>query len=178
MRIFIATIAGILLASLALADENYDLILKAERQHIELSDDDKDVLKNGDLGAGRYVLGGIVGTYPGLGVGHAVQGRWGTKGWIFTAGETTSLLVALGGLISMDSLYDSDGLAIYGLGVLAYSGFHIWEIIDVWHGGYKQRKEYDYLKKKINGADAKKLSWFVVPHIDKDNSRVSVGVFF
>lgn len=175
----ILSLTVILLSSTVYADENYDLILKAERQHINLTDKDKDVLKNGELGTERYVLGGIIGTYPGFGIGHAIQGRWGTKGWIFTAGETASLFVIVAGASSMD-FYDenSKGLATVSLGALAFAGFHIWEIIDVWYGGNEQRKEYDYLKNKINENAPDKLSWFTAPFIQKNSCGLSVGLTF
>lgn len=38
----------------------------------------------------NYYAGGVLGTLPGFGIGHAVQGRWMEKGWIFTAGEIVS----------------------------------------------------------------------------------------
>ena len=40
----------------------------------------------------NYYLGGVLGVLPGFGIGHAVQGRWKDKGWIFTAGELTTAI--------------------------------------------------------------------------------------
>ena len=46
----------------------------------------------GRIAVGRYVAGGVVGTTLGLGIGHAMQGRyWRDYGWAFTAGEIITL---------------------------------------------------------------------------------------
>lgn len=45
------------------------------------------------IGTARYVIGGILGTTLGLGIGHAVQGRWRNDyGWAFTLGPIATLL--------------------------------------------------------------------------------------
>ena len=47
------------------------------------------------IAVGRYVAGGVVGTTLGLGIGHAMQGRyWRDYGWAFTAGEIITFLGA------------------------------------------------------------------------------------
>ena len=49
-----------------------------------------------DITEVRYVLGGVVGTTIGLGIGHAVQGRWQNGyGWFFTV---AALVTAIGGM--------------------------------------------------------------------------------
>ncbi len=50
---------------------------------------------DGRIGVERYVAGGVVGTTLGLGIGHAIQGRyWRDYGWAFTAGEIITFLGA------------------------------------------------------------------------------------
>ena len=50
---------------------------------------------DGRIAVGRYVAGGVVGTTLGLGIGHALQGRyWRDYGWAFTAGEIITFLGA------------------------------------------------------------------------------------
>ena len=49
----------------------------------------------GRIGVGRYIAGGVVGTTLGLGIGHAIQGRyWRDYGWAFTAGGVITFLGA------------------------------------------------------------------------------------
>ena len=43
-----------------------------------------------EISKANYYTGGVLGVLPGFGIGHAVQGRWMEKGWIFTAGEVVS----------------------------------------------------------------------------------------
>lgn len=89
-----------------------------------------------------YAIGGILGTYPiGFGVGHAIQGRWTEKGWIFTTGEIVSLGLIIAGAVDCvnddfnNSINGSNGSCNSGLltaGVIGFVGFRLWEIIDVW----------------------------------------------
>lgn len=44
---------------------------------------------------GRYLGGGFLSIFPGFGIGHAIQGRYMEKGWIFTVTE----LATIGGFI-------------------------------------------------------------------------------
>ena len=41
----------------------------------------------------QYVTGGVLGSIFGLGIGHAVQGRYSERGWMFTAGDVTGILL-------------------------------------------------------------------------------------
>ena len=40
---------------------------------------------------GKYIGGGVAAILPGFGVGHAIQGRYMEKGWIFTVAEVVTL---------------------------------------------------------------------------------------
>ncbi len=52
-----------------------------------------DTTGSGRIGIGRYVAGGVVGTALGLGIGHAIQGRyWRDYGWAFTVGTIALVL--------------------------------------------------------------------------------------
>ena len=140
------------------------LIDMAHEKGIELSPQDMEVLDNGELSTGRYLVGGILGTYPiGLGVGHAIQGRWVSKGWIFTAGEliTGTLLMTT----SLDCLSETflrsdqnegdqvqcDAAPLITLSAYGYLALRVWEIVDLWRGGHLQQRRYQRLKKKITG---------------------------
>lgn len=71
-----------------------------------------------------YIASGILTTTTiGAGLGHAIQGRWKQKGWIFTAacfGLPLATMLAVG--------HPMGGLIGFGL----YIPFHIWEIVDIW----------------------------------------------
>src|SRR5690606_7005593 len=88
---------------------------------------------------GQYVGGGITGTVAGLGIGHMVQGRWSSIGWIFTVSEGVGFAWYLynsnewGNCLFSDDEADCSSYftqMMIGLGVIV--GFHIWEIVNVW----------------------------------------------
>ena len=86
----------------------------------------------------RYVTGGILSIYPGFGIGHAVQGRYTDKGWIFTTGEAISATVAIVGLgqcgitSGITSSNQCSGNSMILAGTVEFLGFKIWEIVDAW----------------------------------------------
>ena len=95
---------------------------------------------------GLYIGGGVASIFVGFGIGHAIQGRYGEKGWIFTVAD----LVAIGGYftsvvflagdvmdaaeagetISAGTVKKKGGLALGFLAAMV--GVRIWEIIDAW----------------------------------------------
>lgn len=86
----------------------------------------------------RYGIGGVLGIYPGFGLGHAVQGRWLERGWMMTAGELVSGVVALHGAVTcgtvalLSSSKQSSGCDRAAVGAFSFLAFRIWETIDVW----------------------------------------------
>lgn len=76
-----------------------------------------------------YIVGGILGTIPGFGVGHAIQNRYESKGWIFTAGEVAGVAAGITGALLPSHSARS---VLSWIGWSVYLGFHIWEIVDVW----------------------------------------------
>lgn len=105
---------------------------------------------------GRYNSGGILSVTSGFGIGHAVQGRWLEKGWIFTTGE----IALLGGagylLISWmeelegygksllegaknpnesstdESKIKWDNVYLAAAFFAGYLGLRVWEVVDAW----------------------------------------------
>src|SRR4051812_36567936 len=94
---------------LIIAVSVFSLLAKAQDQTMTygtLGDEDKKILENGEMGNGRYISGGAVGSIFGFGIGHAIQGRYSEKGWIFAVGEAATGLVVAAGLLK----------CIFGLG--------------------------------------------------------------
>lgn len=101
------------------------------------------------IGRGRYVTGGIVGSVIGLGIGHAINGTYGKRGWIFTASEVASLGLLVGGLaVTLTksgvaeapygsgeehySTVDPAGPVMFIAGAVAYGALRVWEAVDLW----------------------------------------------
>jgi hypothetical protein len=89
------------------------------------------------ISKGKYIAGGIVGTAAGFGIGHAIQGRYGSKGWIFTVTEGIGLGLFYYSFYSLFTNPSMFAIQFYG-GLAMFLGFHIWEIIDVWAAPKRQ----------------------------------------
>jgi hypothetical protein len=102
---------------------------------------------------GEYVVGGVLGTAVGFGLGHAVVGEYGNMGWVFTVGELAGVVVtyvgfyaSLFGVTSQCGTGDCEdswlrrhsgsllagGVIAMAAGTLTFAALRIWEIIDVW----------------------------------------------
>ena len=110
---------------------------------------DLDVREDSDarqeLDLRRYVVGGVLGTVLGFGIGHAVQGRYSADyGWLYTAGELSGWVVLGAGFAKaakcteeeyLDDLRDrclrTSGLMAL-TGYLLFAGLKITETITVW----------------------------------------------
>lgn len=116
---------------------------------LEITPEERQILEDGEISTTRYVVGGILGTYPlGLGIGHAVVGKYSEKGWIFTVGQLGSAMIFVSGVSSCFEDYDSSrGCGTATLGLYALVGFRIWEIIDIWTIVPKHNRKYRSLKK-------------------------------
>lgn len=95
-------------------------------------------LNEEEISNSQYIIGGAIGTGIGLGIGHAIQGRMGDAGWIFLVGELAAMgIVAASAadcLATSIGVYGdacSNNVGIIG-GILAFYGFHIVEIVDLW----------------------------------------------
>ncbi len=159
----------------AQASTELDLLAKAKEQGIQLTEDERMMLKSRAPTKETYVIGGIVGTYPGFGLGHAIQGRWTDTGWIYTVGEVTSLVVAGAGIVNCvnDGADDNDcNSSAITIGLTAYVGFKIAEIFDVWIGGARHRERYQKLKNRIEPEpEPKTSSW--TPFLQKQGGGLA-----
>jgi hypothetical protein len=115
---------------------------------VVITAEEANLLNEGEMPVGRYVAGGITAVAAGFGIGHIVQGRWLEKGWIFTFGEGAAIAAMMAGVAqSIDSCYGAyndynqpcqnsrhrgDGVGLVMGGLLAFTGLHIWEVVDAW----------------------------------------------
>lgn len=163
------------------------LIYEAQKKGINLTEKDQEILEVGEISQTRYIIGGILGTYPiGLGIGHAVQGRWSQKGWIFTAGELGSIGVLLVGALGCVDDEAENGFngkddcsdlnkALIVTGAIGFIGFRIWEAVDVWAAPPSHNKKVRELKDYINKSPSTqvKSSLNLVPVV---NPKMGQGI--
>lgn len=95
----------------------------------QLTADERALLARGEIGEGARVGGIVASVAFGLGTGHAIQGRWMERGWIFTFGELAGL--GLGAVASSESDIDARTVNVLGfVGLATFIGLHVWEIVD------------------------------------------------
>ena len=135
---------------------------------------------DGSIGTGRYIAGGVLSIYPGFGIGHAVQGRYLQKGWIFTVGEVASAYVVLDGLGKCGltaAIYNNgtcSGTENIVAGVAVFLGFKIWEIIDAWSGSNHQKKNDE----KQNSTNTQPMDIFPLLEARSDGVIAGVNIRF
>ncbi len=134
---------------------------KPKTSETQLTPEEREILDRGEIGTGAYVVGGVLGTWPlGLGIGHAIQGRYAEKGWIFTVGELGSVALILAGIQNCTYQYGVYGYGssgcttngLVGLGVVGFVGFRIWEIVDLWATPPEINRRYRALKQRTSGS--------------------------
>lgn len=148
-----------------------------------LTTEEMKIYQYGEISPGSHVAGGLLGTFVGLGLGHIVYGKYGDRGWIFTAGELGSITVLTVGLVSLVencTLRDSShcdntgsGGGLVTLGLLGLLGFRVWEIIDVWTIPPNHNAQYRAIKARVES------SWNVSPAFSLDaKNGTSLGLTF
>lgn len=136
--------------------------------YASLSEKERSILQRGEITKGRYVIGGILGTWPlGFGIGQAIQGRYSDTGWIFTAGELGSLAVMVSGMGDCldGNRHSSCSGGTIVLGAVAFVGFKIWEIVDLWAVPPEHNRRYHELKSRL-GEDQMTFQPTLVPLAD------------
>ena len=120
------------------------------------------------LSQNDYTISKVTSIILGFGIGHAIQGRWLDKGWIFTTGNiltTGGFLFSLFGA-GYASMYDDEQTA--EIGMVSSIVFFIltislktYEAIDVWKApGYEIKKSSALELKPIISMNALKGSDF------------------
>jgi hypothetical protein len=144
------------------------------RLRIQFTLEELEILDRGHISTGEYVIGGALGSYIGFGVGHMVQQRWNSDGWIFTLGELSTGGVALYSILtcavvsseggngrSNNTLLGEDGCP-YRLAIasgLAWAGFRLWEIVDLWAGP----PEHNRRLRRLQRSQGQRYGFSIVP---------------
>ena len=155
---------------------------------LQLTGEQADLLARGEISIGRYITGGILAYGVGFGVGHAVQGRWSDQGWIYTVGESASLIAIMYGLTQLadgrnnfDGTYQDDyqenqrdrrGRNYALAGIVGLVGFRIWEVVDAWAAPPFHNRKVRALKRQL-GLAPPELGFYLAP---PQNPSASGGV--
>lgn len=120
------------------------------------------------------MIGSVVAVAPGFGLGHVIQHRWKTRGWIFTFGQIAGFGMAA--VAAAESDLDQDvvnALAIAGWGT--YLGLRAWEISDAIVGPGRHNKRVRRLRVKA-GLSRASMQPFMRPLAPPRGSGFVVGV--
>lgn len=122
---------------------------------VGLTPEEHELLLDGEISQGAHIGGGLAALFIGFGSGQAIQGRWSDTGWIFTLGETASLVALIGGVVRTvddcdtvdeSSCDHSDGPPLIVAGLIGFTVFHIWEIVDAFSGPNEHNRRVRELK--------------------------------
>lgn len=153
-------------------------------QPVQVTPDEYRLLQRGYISDGQHVGGGLVGTFFGFGLGHAVQGRWSEKGWMFTVGESAGIGLVMYGLIDCieDDYYDEYGdddcaWGSIAIGMVALSVFRIWELVDVWAGPAQHNARVRNLRYRLGlEAPPRTPAWGVFAAPPRDGEGAVAGI--
>ena len=141
-----------------------------------LTDWERSVLMQGPVSQGGWIIGGILGTWMGFGMGHLVQGRFGDSGVLFAGGEIGCLIVmaiAIPSAFSNEVLCNENGCVVQenqadlwqgvaiGAGI-TFVALRIWEIYDVWACPAQWNDAYRRIRARAGPAPMR-FSFGVVP---------------
>ncbi|HSR97298.1 MAG TPA: hypothetical protein VLM79_09625 [Kofleriaceae bacterium] len=148
---------------------------------VQLTIDEQDLLNQGEITDGRHVGGILVSLFFGLGVGQAVQGRYGDTGWIFTVGEAASMVALIAGVVkTIDDCFDLDerdchdnstGSALLIGGFVGLAAFRIWEVVDAITGPPRHNARVRQLRMRLGmppTSFARRLRPYIAPPLSRD----------
>ena len=117
---------------------------------MNLSEEDRNILRDGELPTWRYVTGGVLSIYPGFGIGHAVQGVWLDRGWMFTLAQAGfgALAVAEAFSCGLSSMVQDECEygPTSGIGLVGFMVAYVWGAVDAWAYIPRRNRRYRELK--------------------------------
>lgn len=152
-----------------------------------------EILNEGEISSGQHVGGALAAWSVGFGLGHAIQGRWGKKGWVFTVGESLSLGMVFYALQNVKGeCLDIDAPGNYycepdsprslnvALGAgLAFAGLRVWEIVDSLSGPAEHNRKVRELRARTGQQPyAQQLTPFVMPMLDGSGATAGLSARF
>jgi hypothetical protein len=146
---------------------------------VQLTEDEQELLAQGEISDGRYIGGAVTSLFFGLGLGQAVQGRYSDTGKIFTIGELGSFTAVLIGAIgSIDSEGNHDGsTALLTGGLIGYVVFRAWDVVDAFTGPPSQNARLRQLRMRLGLPAYAKVLPYVAPSMSRTGGG-TVGVTF
>lgn len=142
---------------------------------IQLTADEAALLDKGEISSMAHLGGGVASIFFGFGLGQAIQGRWSERGWLFTVGESASVVAMVVG-ITQSIANDGDPWLFIG-GYIALLGFRIWGAVDAFVEPPKHNQRVRLLRMKLGLAPAPYFG--VLPYVHKGrDGGATAGLVF
>lgn len=141
----------------------------------ERIEDGSKILEIGEITAGPYIAGGIVGSVVGFGSGHAIQGRYLHDGWIFTLLEGSLLGIGAAAGDFSPGYLGSGRIGVQGVTLFMLMGVRVWQIVDLWAKPPGHNRRYRELKAQM---DDPKTSLFIMPGAAGSSAGVTAYLAF
>jgi hypothetical protein len=154
---------------------------------VQLTAEEAELLNRGPIDDSAHIGGGVLALFFGFGVGQAVQGRYGDTGWIFTVGEVASVGLVIYGIGRMfDDCFDPDDQGCdedatatpFVVGLLALSGFRIWEVVDAFTGPASHNRRYKDLQLRVHGYARPQWGIYSARTMDRQSSVMGLELKF
>lgn len=150
----------------------------------QLTPEEHELLLDGEISDGAHIGGGVAAIFVGFGVGQAIQGRWSERGWIFTLGEGASVAAIIAGAIKIaddcigdvngncNEDDDGNGTALLVGGLLGYTVFRVWDIIDAFSGPGEHNRRVRALKYRL--GIPLRVGW--KPYVNSTHDSTTAGL--
>ena len=128
---------------------------------VQLTVDEQWLLERGYISDGEHIGGGLAALMLGFGIGQAIQGRWGDKGWIFTVGEGASIIAMFYGIAESfdcgrydeyggyDSSCENRGMGIFAVGIIGFTVLRVWETVDAFAAPSAHNRKVRQLRARL-----------------------------
>jgi hypothetical protein len=149
-----------------------------------LTDEERAIYHRGYPDPGRSLGGVILSVIPGFGVGHLLQGRWLSRGWIFTLGQIAAMSALIYGHdravdeCEPDVRCSSTGVKIYAGGFIAFAGFWVGSVVDAYLVPKLATRRWMRIHRKAFSHPDARILPYVVPSERGDGGVAGLALRF
>lgn len=146
---------------------------------VQLTLDEQYLLERGYISDGQHIGGAVVAYFFGFGIGHAVQGRFMERGYLFAIGDAVTGAIMVNGLIKLSNCVFSctqaqeDSTMTWLLvGTIGFSVVRIWEIVDAATGPRAHNRKLRDLHMRLG---MRPMSTRLIPYVSPAHDSGAVA---
>jgi hypothetical protein len=154
----------------------------AQPMQVQLTLDDQYLLERGYISDGQHIGGTLVAAFFGFGIGHAIQGRFTERGYLFAIGDAVTGLIFMNGVVKLFTCFEGcsdarvDNAVNWMLvGLLSTTVVRTWEVVDAATGPATHNRKLRALHSRLGMQPmyTQLRPYLGAPH---DNSGATAGV--